>query len=152
MATITLMRTNEYVNRFREYGVYVDNEKIGTIGNGQTKSFETDPGTHTIYAKIDWCYSPEYTFDINQSDNIIFNIGAFTGPPWVVKYIKWLAPICAILIVLNILLRPVIHYNLYYLAAPFVLPGFLILVYFLSIGRKKYLSLSEEPSRSSQLR
>lgn len=40
MASIILERTSEFVNRFRNFGVYFDDKKMGTVHNGETKKFE----------------------------------------------------------------------------------------------------------------
>ncbi len=37
MAKIKLQRTSENKNRLRDYQIYIDGQKIGTIANGETK-------------------------------------------------------------------------------------------------------------------
>jgi hypothetical protein len=41
MATIKIQRTTEYNNRLRDYNIFIDEQKVGTIANGETKDFAT---------------------------------------------------------------------------------------------------------------
>lgn len=135
MGTVRLMRTSEYVNLAREYGIYVDNKKIGTIRNGQTENFEIEPGTHTIYAKIDWCYSPARSFTLNQADNISFKVGAFKHANWIILFFTGI-------IVVNLIVNATLRFDyLKYL----LWSGLSGMIYILSFGRKKYLTLTQEP-------
>lgn len=133
MATIRLTRTSEYVNRLRDYGIYIDGKKIGVIANGETKEFTVSTGQHSIVTKIDWCSSPTLTFSIGDNEIRNFKVGGF-------KNAKWLMPTVFILIVLSYIVNWKYGFNyLFYL----VVPAFLLLVYYLTIGRKRYLTLTE---------
>ena len=133
MATIKLQRTSELVNMFRHYQIYIDGKNIGAIANGEKKEFPISSGQHTIIARIDWCSSQEIDFYIGETETKIFNVGGF-------KNGKWIIPIAIGLIVLGFAL------NLSYANKLSVLIAFLVfglLIYYVSIGRKKYLTLSE---------
>ena len=144
MGKITLTRSNEYINRYREYGIYIDGIKAGVIRNGETRDFDVAPGMHTIYAKIDWCSSLTRPFYINDDDVVPFNVGSFIGSEKLRKYSKWIGPVFIIALVLQPVLRNTLHFdNLLYYLLPVSLPLFGVMVYYLSIGRKKYLSLKE---------
>jgi hypothetical protein len=132
MAAISLTRTSEYVNMAREYGIYIDDKKAGTISHGQTKNFAVAPGAHTMYAKIDWCYSPARSFTVGPSENTSFKVGGF-------KYANRIMLFSAIIIALSFILHTTIHFN--YLIW-LLFPSFLFMVYITSFGRKKYLTLS----------
>ena len=139
MGKISLTRTSEYVNRLRSYHIYIDNVNIGAIDNGQTKEFEVGPGTHTIYLKIDWCSSPIQNITIGDFDTISLKIGSF-------KNARWLMPFSITMCVLNFLVQKAIHVDYFiYLA----IPGFLALMYYLSFGRKNYLSWEEETKQQA---
>ncbi len=146
MANIRLARTDEYINRFREYGIYIDGTKAGVIRNGETKDFEVTPGTHTIYAKIDWCYSPSRSFTISDREPVNFSTGSSLGFGPLARSSKWIGYVFAGILLLHVVLSATIHFNdlLYYLF-PLTLPLFLVMVYYFSIGRKKYLRLIETP-------
>jgi len=138
MSIIKIKRTNEFVNSLRDYQIFIDNINVGTIGNGKTETFEVEPGNHTICAKIDWCSSPVQAFSVNISETTTFKIGVFKGGKWLIPlsitagsifllmFRRWDNQVFLILQGFSILLA---------------LSGFLGLVYFLSLGRKKYLTL-----------
>ena len=142
MATIILNRTSEFINRLRNYGVFIDGKKVGTIANGETKEYNVSPGLHTILTKIDWCSSQVVTFDISDGGVKNFEVGAF-------KNARWLMPAAFIVIVLSYIVK--IKYDfeyLFYLA----IPALLLLVYYLTIARRRYLKLIEtKPDRQENL-
>jgi len=140
MATIKVKRTNEYVNRYRDYIIYIDNNKVGTIGNGKTAEFIVEPGMHTMYAKIDWCYSPVQAINIGVSAAKTFKIGAF-------KNARWLFPVSFGILMLHFVVKAILHFDYVWF---FILPSFFAMVYFLSFGRKRYLTLAEEPFLHAQ--
>ena len=133
MATIRLKRTNEYNNRMRDYKIFIDGQQVGTIANGETKDFPTTVGQHTVTAKIDWCSSPELLIELKENQTSNLKVGGF-------KYGKILMPVGLGLIVLHFILSKFADFDYtIFLVAPL----FLLLVYYLTIGRKKYLTLEE---------
>lgn len=133
MATIIISRSNEYLNRMREYDVYLDGEKVGSIANGETKEFDVSPGTHTILTKIDWYSSPGLSLEIMDEETKSLQVGGF-------KNGRWMMPAALILIVHSYILNLLYDFDyLIYLAIPI----FLLLVYYLSLGRGRYLALTE---------
>ena len=136
MATIIINRTSEYLNRFRDYGVYIDGNKIGTIPNGETEEFNVSAGCHSVFAKIDWCSSQ--TLSVNMVDQEIksFKVGGF-------KNGKWLMRTGVVTIVLSYVANLLFDFEyLFYL----VILVFLISVYYITVGRKQYLTLTENKS------
>jgi hypothetical protein len=131
MATIKIRRTNDYINVMRDYRLFIDNQKIGTISNGQTKDFEIPAGRHSLIAKIDWCSSQELFFEINNNETKIILVGAL-------KHSKWSMPLIGIILTLSILL-PLGQYSYYKLIL--ILPAFIYILYTLTLGRKNYLTL-----------
>ena len=131
MATIKIRRTNDYINVMRDYRLFIDNQKIGTISNGQTKDFEIPAGRHSLIAKIDWCRSQELFFEINNNETKIILVGAL-------KHSKWSMPLIGIILTLSILL-PLGQYSYYKLIL--ILPAFIYILYTLTLGRKNYLTL-----------
>lgn len=136
MAKVIIQRTNEFNNRLRGYGIYIDGNKVGTISNGQAEEYVVTPGTHTLIAKIDWCTSPEITFDVKEDDKKYFRVGGF-------KYGNWLMPLALIVIIMSYIVRRVykIEWTFY-----LVIPVFLLLIYYITFGRKNYLTLKETES------
>ena len=74
MPQITVNRTSEYSNRLRKIQLLLDNQVIGEIKNGEVKIINVNPGKHTFKAKIDWCYSNEIEFNINNEENKEFSL------------------------------------------------------------------------------
>jgi len=141
MAKIKIKRTSEYINSKRDYKIYIDGQLIGTISNGETKEFETTAEQHTITAKIDWCTSPEIS--INISDNVTKKIKVGGG----IKNGKWLRLFGVVLVVLYIFLIMILRYDFskFLLLAPIILlaPISVLNIYYMTLGRKKYLILNE---------
>ncbi len=133
MATVIIERTSEYLNRLRNYGVYIDGEKVGTIANGETKEFTVSQGTHTIVTKIDWCSSTTIQFSISDDETKAFKVSGF-------KNAHWLMPAAIIIIISSYLvnLKFGFDYSLY-----LTVPIFLLLLYYITVGRKRYLMLIE---------
>ncbi|OYU84081.1 MAG: hypothetical protein CFE24_08585 [Flavobacterium sp. BFFFF2] len=104
MAKITIQRTNEYTNRMRDYHIYINDKKVGTIENGGTKDFEIEEGRHTIEARIDWCASPKVNVIIKNGETKTFKVGGF-------KYGNWLMPVSLILIFLSFVLEHFFNFN-----------------------------------------
>lgn len=133
MATIRLKRTSEYNNRMRDYKIFIDRQQVGTIANGETKDFPTTVGQHIVTAKVDWCSSPDISVDINDNQTKNLKVGGF-------KYGQILMPVGLGLIVLHFILSKFADFDYtIFLVAPL----FLLMVYYLTIGRKKYLTLEE---------
>jgi len=77
MAKLKVQRAREFMNLFRNYTIFIDGQKVGTIGNGQLIQLETLPGQHKISAKIDWCSSQEITFITEENVSKTFTVGGF---------------------------------------------------------------------------
>ena len=136
MATFIINRTSEYLNRGRRYGIYVDGKEMGKMVNGETKEFNVSPGQHSVFAKIDWCSSETLSIDLNDQETKTLKVGGF-------KNGNWMMPVGFILLVLSYVLNLLFSVAyLFYL----VIPLFLISLYYITFGRKKYLTLSEEKS------
>ncbi len=133
MATIRLKRTSEYSNRMRDYKIFIDGQQVGTIANGETKDFPSTVGQHIVKAKVDWCSSPDISVDINDNQTKNLKVGGFRNG-------QFLEPIGLGLIVLHFILSKFadFEYTIFLVA-----PLFLLLVYYLTIGSKKYLTLDE---------
>lgn len=133
MATIRLKRTSEYNNRLRDYKIFIDGQQVGTIANGETKDFPATVGQHIITAKIDWCSSPDISIELKENLTINMKVGGF-------KYGQILMPIGIGLIVLHFILSKFVEFEY---TIFLVTPIFFLLFYYLTIGRKKYLTLTE---------
>ena len=133
MPLIIINRKDEWMNRLRRINVYLDGEITGTIANGETKAFEVSEGWHQLYSKIDWCSSRTRPFTIAEGETKTFELSSF-------KMAAWLMPVALCLIIINYLLLTTTQVRI---GLWFLVPAFLVLVYFLTIGRKDYLLLKE---------
>ena len=130
MKNLTIVRSNEYFNAKRDYEIYVDNQMIGTIANGATKTFEIPENAQEIYAKIDWCRSQK--INIQQVEQPVqLKVSAF-------KYNRVFLIGSILVMILNALLSTYtdFQYELYLL-----LPILGIFVYIFTFGSTHYLSI-----------
>ena len=136
MATIKIQRSNEYINRLRDYQIFVDGQKIDTIANGQIKEIQVSAGQHKIFAKIDWVSSQELSLDLAENETKTLHIAGF-------KNSKWLMALVILIIVPHEILKWVFHVDsIWYYILPTIFAGSLF--FHLSFGRKKYLILTEQ--------
>jgi len=133
MGKIVVSRRQEWNNKLRHIALYLDGQKIGTIGNGEVKTFDVPDGDHSIKAKIDWCGSRQIDFSVSGEEKKYFRLSGF-------KYSNIIMPAALVLVILSLVLRRIFHIGF---AAWFILPVFLILLYYLTIGRNDYLILKE---------
>ncbi len=133
MAKLILKRTSEWVNSMRHISIYLNEKKIDSIANGETKTFEVEPGKHILRAKLDWCTSKPLVFDLPEGNTLEIELSGF-------KYGRWLMPVALLLPAGFIAIRsiqpiPPVYYSLS------LVPVFGYLLYFISWGRNKYLRL-----------
>jgi hypothetical protein len=131
MTTIQITRPKEWQNRIRKYHIYVDNEKVGEVANGETKDFLITPGQHTVVAKIDWCSSPEFSHNYSSDEIQYLKVSSN-------KIMKWLPLLVFPILILNLFFRKLINPD--YIMFLFV-PVLLVVIYMLTFGRRKYLTL-----------
>ena len=133
MGKIIVKRKSEWANRWRSINILIDGKKTGTVSNGESKEFDLPAGLHQVKAEIDWCGSPEISFTIGENEKKYFILSGF-------KFLKWMQKLAIGIIVLHFLAKIIFDFNyVIYLA----IPSFLILMYYISFGRKNYLLLEE---------
>jgi hypothetical protein len=136
MAKIKIKRTNEWNNWTRQIGVYMDNQKIGTILNGETKEFDVPSGQHTVRAKIDWCGSKNLTIQTNENEIKTVTISSF-------KFGRYLMPGFAGLVVLYFILKKFGDSKFTDIILVITLPILLLVTYYWTVGRSSYLQIKE---------
>ena len=136
MAKIKIKRTNELNNRARQIGVYLDNCKIGTILNGETKEFDVPSGQHTVRAKIDWCGSRNLTCQISEDEIKTVTISSF-------KYGNYLMTGFAGLAALYFILKIVFNIQFFRIYLFIIMLLWLLITYYLTVGRNSYLQIKE---------
>jgi hypothetical protein len=136
MATIKIQRTSEWNARLRDFKIFIDGKLVGTISNGETKEFTTSDGIHTITAKIDWCSSPDITIKSDENKSKILKVSGF-------KHGNWMLPVAMVIIVLVFILKWTTGIQYLEYSIILVIPVFNILMYYITVGRNKYLRLYE---------
>ena len=136
MGKIIISRKQEWNNRLRHIGIYVDGQKLGTVANGEVKSFDVPDGNHSVKAKIDWCGSRELEFSLSNEEKKYFKLSGF-------RYSNIIMPAALALVILSVVLRRMYHaeYTIW-----LILPIFLVLAYYLTFGRNDYLRLQQTES------
>jgi len=131
MAKLIIKRTSEWNNRMRDMGVYLDEQKIGTIRNNEIKKFEIEPGEHQLSAKIDWCRSKTISFNSIENKTQKYELTGF-------RHGKWIVPITFLIILINFGLRLFWNFEeIYFLI--FIVHLFAYIFYYLTFGSNKYL-------------
>ena len=133
MATIKIKRTNESFNAARNYKIFIDGQFVGEIANRATKEFPTTAGQHTVTAKLDWCGSPNVSIDIDTNETIHLSVGCFKYGGWLMLLGIGILPFFPALKVITGLGNTI----------NFFIPIVLLPFYYITFGRKKYLTLSE---------
>ena len=135
MATLIIKRTSEWNNRMRDIRIYLDGERIGFIGNGQTKEFDVEAGIHSLHTKIDWCGSETITIELSDDESKEVELSGF-------KLGKWMVPFALIISVFYFVFGSRTDFSpLLYIGL--LIPFLVYLIYILTIGRNKYLLLRE---------
>jgi len=129
MTKLKIIRTSELSNMGREFGVYLDGQKIGTISNGEIKEFDVPAGRHQLQAKIDWCSSNDLDFKLNEDEIVSFTISGN-------KYANY--P----LLFMGVLLILIFTFKIKFLVWVCI-PLICMSIYFLTIGRNQYLKIRE---------
>ncbi len=133
MAILNIQRAQSLTNRWRDYEIIIDGKAVGMISPNETKAFNVSKGQHTITAKIDWCSSPDLTVELDENQTQTISVG-------VLKQLDWMMPVSGGIIALHFLLK--IFFGFEYLLI-LIFPVFVFLVYILTFGRKRYLTISE---------
>lgn len=127
---LVITRSRELVNLARTIHIYIDGEKVGSVGSGKTRKFELSPGVHQVKAKIDWAASREVPIKVEQDKDIkLFTLTAF-------KYAMLLpvAPVSALFYSVSGIR--------FFVIPPVVILG--MMLYYITLGRKDYLVLQDQ--------
>lgn len=135
MAVIKIQRDSGYVDKIRNYKVFIDNEKVGIISEGEIKEYNVSPGTHTISTKIDWAGSKDIIVDLKENDVVNFKVENYTAKHWLIS-VYFIAFITLVHIVLFITI------DFQYTSLLFI-PILATMGYYLTLGRNKYLTLKQ---------
>jgi hypothetical protein len=69
-ALIRLNRKSQFTALFTQFEVYIDDQKVGALGNHEQGQYEVQPGAHTLYLKVDSFKSKPVALRLNAGDTI----------------------------------------------------------------------------------
>jgi hypothetical protein len=136
MATIKIFRKKEWRTRNTVVEIYMDEQRIGYIANGETKEFEAPAGHHQLKAKMGWYGSRKVNCTLYNK-----GIQSFTIYPNIF-YTRIYPLIVLGIVFLFIYLTKTIKMNHFYHQAfpPFII---ILTLSFLILGRFTYLIIKE---------
>ena len=135
MTKLIVTRAAEWNNKARKFGIYLNEKKIGTIADGETKEFEIKPGNHKINGKVDWCKSPMLEFDITANESKEIQIAGY-------KHGQLIMRISLAIILVYFLLKHIFEIEWGFLIY-FVAIGLLFNLFYITFGKNRYLRLLE---------
>jgi hypothetical protein len=68
MAILKIHRSNQWYGGVRDYKIFLDNQKIGEVGKGDTKEFTIPEGEHQLFAKIDWFETKKLSLNLKKDE------------------------------------------------------------------------------------
>jgi hypothetical protein len=144
MAKIIINRKGEWMNRMRGIKVFIDGKQVGIVKNDSAEEFVVDAGTHTVECKIDWCGCKPVQLTV-ADDGDVKILKLQSG----MTYLKPLYFIFFAVVLGRLLFRlSGQHVPDWLEIGQFVIavPVLLYFIYYLTIGRKHYLSLDYDKS------
>jgi hypothetical protein len=141
MPKIIINRKGEWANRLRKINVFIDGRNAGGVKNDGSEEFVLEPGKHTVECKIDWCSCKPVEMELREGDVKILKLQSGVKYMWVFYIVIIAAFVGRMSYRLSD--KPVPDWVDYAQTVLFSL-ALVYLVYFLTIGRKQYLSLTED--------
>ena len=135
MAILTIKRPSTFVNGYRNYTVKVDGKTVGSIRDGQTKEFTLDKGAFKVTAHVDWYSSNPIYIDTNERQEITLEVRPFKLTLLTITVV--FASITGSALGYFVLKNPLLLLLL--------IPAILYTIYLITMGRKKYLVLTQVP-------
>ncbi len=134
MPRLIVNRKSHWINKMRNIGLYLDDHKIGTIGNGDMEEFTVTAGPHTIRAKLDWCGSNKHNFIITNNETYTVAVEPY-------KYATALLAIEMGLLAVHLIAK--FLYEIDYIIW-LIIPFFMVSLYYTTFGYNRYLVIKED--------
>ncbi len=141
MAQLIITRKSEFINSLTDFSIYLNEEKIGTISNGESEEFIIPEGTNSLKVKNDWYGSKVLKINAGNEQTISVSISSL-WPGHIFKFF------ISFIVVVQILFREFIrnHYLLKYTFLILSIITVIAVVYYLTFGRNKYIELVKTPA------
>lgn len=78
--TVTFVRPTRWVSHFRSYALWIDEEKVGKIKDGETWSTEVEPGRHSVRCTLDWGRSERLQLSLDAGESVQIRIVSTDNP------------------------------------------------------------------------
>lgn len=136
MPSIIINRKKQWLNLFRRYKVYINDEFVGTLPNGGSIRREVEPGKNELHLWIEWCGSPPVEFRIESGE-----IKTFKATAQETAHI--LNAVMVLLISVFLLFPPRFLHVPWFISMGLVVLTLLMIVYHVTLGRDKFISVEE---------
>ena len=136
MGKIIIDRKSEWINKASAIDIYIDGEKAGHIGDGESMEYEVLPGEHIIYASIKFLRCKDVKLNITEQGSINLSLSG-------IPYADEISDIGIILPLFFSFLYYWLELELYILLALSCIP-FIYFISFFTFRRDKYLVLKEK--------
>jgi len=135
MPKLVISRRKEWSNRARKFSIYIDGKFHDVISNNEIKDFDLESGKHNVLLKVDRCSSPEIEIDLSDEKSTTMEASIF-------KLMRWIYPILYGIFAAFLLLKWI--FDIYIQELVYVvIPLVLIIAYYFTFGRKKYIEIIE---------
>jgi hypothetical protein len=78
-ASISIYRKKSFSYSVRAFNIILNNQKLGSIKNGETRSFNLEPGSYALSVKIDMYSTETMQFNLISGDTFSFETGVNSG-------------------------------------------------------------------------
>ena len=140
-AKILLSRPKAWLNQSRAFKVFIDDMEKGMINNESAQTYEVDPGNHSLQCKVAWYSSQDLKLNLVAGETAYLRVR--NG----MKYYWHSFLILLFGISLNIMaVRQETEKPLWALLVEMalILPAVSYMLYYMTLGRRKYLVLEED--------
>jgi hypothetical protein len=73
---LEIRRTSQLANRFRKIDIFLNQDKVGSIGNGEVTEYSIAPDKYILHAKIDRCTTDKLIIELKAAEKRYFEIGS----------------------------------------------------------------------------
>ncbi|MCM4158164.1 hypothetical protein [Gramella sp. AN32] len=135
MPRIIINRNSEWANKWKNFDLFLNDEHLSVIEDKETLTFNLPKGSYILRAKMDWCSSQSYYFELQENQDRYFEVTGFIFS----KYLLPLAFGCFVFFWVIYFL-----YDFHSISLAFILMAFMgYILYFMSIGRNQFLQIKE---------
>lgn len=144
MAKIILNRKSEWMNRAKGYKVLINGEEKGSIKHAGSEEYIVDQGLHIIECKINWMKSNKMEVFVNENEVKILLVKNGMKYYWPV-YFVFITVLFAGIFFTKKRGFDIPEWFIYGRLILMIL-AFCYFVYYMSLGRNKYLIIEEDKS------